>query len=261
MRILFTFLMAITAFDFLFSCSCLPQTIPYKYHRSEFVGVVEFVEIEIDKEDEDYHLAKVKTINIFKGKLIESIRIHSSLSSSCSFLPDKNVEWLVFPVESKDGPVIGYCSGSRRIKPYPNNSLLNYEEYYNEHMYFTKWTLDIVKNISLLNSNGVCTSFLDDPFTYEDVDSINLPESIIINEYDFGIYKLSYDDDLKLCSINIEVSPKNKVLNEYVGYYFKWNTKVRIIKRVKPFKKQILAVIRFERNKQGEVKPYFYNYE
>lgn len=80
----------------------------HKFGKAKFVARLRFdAFVDIGT----WHMAKVETLEQFKGAEIDSLRINSQLHTSCAYLPPEGSEWLIFASEFKGELVISSCSG------------------------------------------------------------------------------------------------------------------------------------------------------
>jgi hypothetical protein len=104
-----TFLLLITSF-YSFACSCTRIKIVNAYSNFEFIGTVEFQTLnEIEKSESIYESTYIVK-ELYKGNRKEKIYINSMKGSSCSFLPEKNSEYLILGYKENGGKtMISFC--------------------------------------------------------------------------------------------------------------------------------------------------------
>lgn len=97
------------------ACSCAPIRLADNFQRAGFVATAKIIDVMPDSVDADYHDAEIEIINLYKGKSVKKIKIHSMTNSSCYFLPKKQTTWLIFATEWQGKLSFGFCSGSQYL--------------------------------------------------------------------------------------------------------------------------------------------------
>lgn len=95
-----------------YACDCSSSFFTKNFETSTFVAKVKLLEIRPDVNDEDYHEADIQILELYKGKRLTTINIHSQLNSSCGFMPKANSTWIVFAAEFEGKLSFQYCSSS-----------------------------------------------------------------------------------------------------------------------------------------------------
>ncbi|WP_218597756.1 hypothetical protein [Polaribacter sp. NJDZ03] len=104
-----TFLLLITSF-YSFACSCSQIKIVNAYSNLEFIGIVEFQTLNEIENSESIYESTYIIKELYKGNRNEKIYINSMKGSSCSFLPEKNSEYLILGYKENDGKtMISFC--------------------------------------------------------------------------------------------------------------------------------------------------------
>lgn len=84
--------------------------------NADFIATAKILNVNKDSENEDFHNVQIEILELFKGPKVNSLIIHSRLSSSCGFYTPENTTWLIFAYQGKDGKLsFGYCSGSETL--------------------------------------------------------------------------------------------------------------------------------------------------
>jgi hypothetical protein len=102
----------------LFACSCANVRVVNNFQRSEFVAKAKIIKITPDSANSEYHDAVIEIINLYKGERLSTIKIMSSLNTSCGFLPDENSTWIIFASTWQGILSFGFCSGSMHVDEY-----------------------------------------------------------------------------------------------------------------------------------------------
>lgn len=97
------------------ACKCARPPLTDQFQHATFVAKVKFLNIEPDVTNADYHDARIGTLDLYKGIAVKTIKIHSQLRSSCSFLPAINSTWIIFAAEWQGKLTFHYCSGSLNV--------------------------------------------------------------------------------------------------------------------------------------------------
>lgn len=93
-----------------FACSCSSIKIVNAYSNMNFIGIVEFQTLNEIENSESIYESTYMIKELFKGNKNEKIYINSMKGSSCSFLPEKNNEYLILGNKEKDGKtMISFC--------------------------------------------------------------------------------------------------------------------------------------------------------
>ena len=105
-----TFSLLITSF-YSFACSCSQIKIVNAYSNLEFIGIVEFQTLNEIENSKSIYESTYIIKELYKGNRNEKIYVNSMKGSSCSFLPEKNSEYLILGYKENDGKtMISFCS-------------------------------------------------------------------------------------------------------------------------------------------------------
>ena len=208
---LFTALLLLAS-SALLACSCRSMPILERVDESDFVGIVKASDIEIDKADPDYHRIQVETVEVYKGEKVNKLTIHSSLSSSCSFMIDKDANWLVYAKRQQRGLVFSFCSGSKRVisKNYGLQDIS--EERLAYRSYIVRREVETLRFVRDMKVDTRGTASLDLPV---DLDRFYRTKiEVAIDGSRSVILKLRYNPDAMLCTIDVVKSSGNKQLDQ-----------------------------------------------
>ncbi len=202
MKALFTLLLALMGHQ-VFACVCFPMKLMERYIRSDFVATAKIIDIARDGQNEDFHTAEISIATLYKGSAINSLRIYTSLNSSCGFYTPKNTTWLIFASKNNSGDLVfGSCSGSEQVdKTYDSEYFVR--KYTEEELIAIRAkryktiqqkleVLQYIKDSDLYPTNEyrLKTYFMDE--------CLWQPRSFTITTPPYAFYELAVDTNLKI---------------------------------------------------------------
>jgi hypothetical protein len=96
----------------LLACDCNSRPLLDYFAESGFVAKIRITKIVPDPQNEDYYVADITTITLYKGQPQKQIRI-SGRGSMCNINAKENTDWVVFAIKDKQAQLIlNYCSGN-----------------------------------------------------------------------------------------------------------------------------------------------------
>ena len=139
----------------LWACSCVTLTLIEKVSFSDFIATAKIIKVLPDKKNLEYHDVEIQIIDIYKGKRISNLKIHSILNSSCSFYTSENSTWLIFASRDKNGDLVfGDCSGLLQIDfKYDSVKYKNAQVNYDKSIRKQLQVLDFLKNNQITPKN------------------------------------------------------------------------------------------------------------
>lgn len=98
------------------ACSCVSQELISRASRADFIATAKINTVKPDPNNSKYHILQVQILELYKGRYIEEIKLHSQLNSSCAMLIEEGSSWLIFADINKNGDLsFGMCSGSIQL--------------------------------------------------------------------------------------------------------------------------------------------------
>lgn len=223
----------------LFACECVAWNFESRYRLSDFIATAKILSVSAAEENSEYQKIEIEIIELYKGKLVNSLSIKSVKKSNCGIFTPENSTWLIFAsYDVNDTLSFGLCSGSIRM-----DSILydpkcpNYKRNVEAKIQHTLEILAYLKKIKLFNLNehgliiNMKTSCITDLKGYE------------VNRQKFAIYEISVSKNLSVTKVKNLKAFDNKVLSKKLTACIKKesNVNTRKLKEI-PFKTKVIVI-------------------
>ena len=96
------------------------------YQLSQFVAKAKILKLTPDPNNKLYYDAQIKVIDLYKGAIVDHIKVEYVPSGPCEFLPQENSIWLIFASKINDQLVFCDCSESEELDSTYNETTPKY---------------------------------------------------------------------------------------------------------------------------------------
>lgn len=228
----FYFLFLFPAYSY--ACSCVNLGTVYDFQQSEFVAKAKIMKVTPDRTNSEYHDAVIKIISLYKGEHIKTIKIHSSLNSSCSFLPTENSTWIIFAQRWQGILSFGYCSGSIHLdRTFDSIEYPNAAKNYGNTIKLRESVISFLSKNKLSNPN---------PSLLHAYNSKISSLKGYKNKNSFAVFQVDVNPDLSIATVNQLKKFQNRKLNKLANSSMKTDLKFANTSR-KPLTKTTSVIV------------------
>ncbi|GAB3173807.1 hypothetical protein [Telluribacter humicola] len=231
-------------------CVCIPPLLLDSYQNSEFVAVARIIKLTPSTEHEDYHVAEIEPINVYKGSPQTTLTVLTQLKSKCSFFPPENSVWLIFAGEGKGGGLIfGSCSASLQIDgTFDSARYPNANTNHKKTVDLKLATLDYLSKIESAKSNPYRIIFFDLNICTDSQKGFDFQNR-------FAVYQFEVNEDLSIEKINALKDFDNPVVSGRILECLHQNARINTAQFKKlPAKTKVQLVLYSYPTKDGSEK-------
>lgn len=198
----------------LWACDCVGSSLIEFASRADFIFTAKILDHSPDPYHDQLHNVELDITEIFKGEMNQPVKIDSDLLTSCSFLPSKGSQWLIYAYKSIVGNFMTfhYCGGSRQVDRYEHPD-------YNDTKLKKEYRIVMATELNMLRFLRDNQVNVENPLRLslwlQEADEIiqNIP--IKNSPFDYAIYKVDVATNLVITDIElIKGFRKKKVDNE-----------------------------------------------